>query len=170
MKTLYDISEAMHATGTQHRLVIASGKTKEFGPKKPIRLLTIQEHNPLYVELSKQLSKAGLAESNMRVDFDKPTKDTRSEFLTWNDMGHLNIQTGPAVITIKLTVSPDRKSYWFELGARDLGEDKDGKQKKPWVQVKKTIPGSRFRYQSFEEIMVRNWKKWFKQAQAMLKA
>jgi hypothetical protein len=36
------------------------------------------------------------------------------------------------------------------------------------LQTKKEVPGSKFKYDSFEEVLARNWKRWFKQAQSLL--
>ena len=159
MTKLTVLSQALTATGTKHRLVIAATK-----PARVIEQLTIQQHNPIYAELTSLLKKAGLRKQNSPINYDAAVPDTRAEFLAGADFGALNIQTGPAVFTIRLGLSRDRRSYEFEISARNLSGEKAG----PWKTERKTIAGARFRYRSYEELMLRNWKKWFKQARSLL--
>jgi hypothetical protein len=68
------------------------------------------------------------------------------------------------VFQVKINVSGSGDRYTLTLCARDLS----GTKPAPWLQTKKEVPGSKFKYDSFEEVLARNWKRWFKQAQSLL--
>lgn len=167
MPTLHQLSEALTVTGTQHRLVIAGASTKTTKPKRKIKLLTIQEHNPLYVKVIAELKKAGLHNSGVMVSFHAPTYKPCSEFATWPDMVRLTICADQCVYSLMLRIAGSGSDYEHEISARYLG---DGPNAHPWVSAgRKLVPGSRYRYAAFEEVMARNWKAWLKQAKALLK-